>query len=180
MIDRRTNPYGFNININIPFTEDDERLPKLQKELLKIRDKYLGNAINTSTIINLKYDLERLLYNDEYDGVLITCNDFTEPETWTVTDLLNIYKQNYPDRIEIKKEYTNMEINNMLFDLHIKGVIMNYHSPAVCYDMPFHNNKIFTGLIHVETPIIKLGNKDMNKFFKELNAFTGGCCNDER
>ena len=174
MIDRRTDPYGFNIDIDIPFTEDDERLPKLKKELIKIRDKYLGSAINTSTIIYLKCDLERLLHDEEYDGVLITSNDFTEPETWTVTDLLNKYKQNYPDRIEIKKEYTNMEINNMLFDLQVKGVITNYDSPAVCYDMPFHNNKIFTGLIHVETPIIKVGNKDMNKFFKELNAFNDG------
>lgn len=178
MIDRRTNPYDFNIEIDVPFTEDDERLPKLRKELLKIRDKYLGSAININTIIELKYDLERLLYNEEYDGVLITSNDFTEPETWTVTDLLNKYEQNYPDRIEIKKEYTNIEINNMLFDLHIKGVITDYDSPAVCYDIPSHNNKIFTGLINVETPIIRIGNKDMNKFFKELNIFTGGCCND--
>ena len=174
MIDRRTDPYGFNIDIDVPFTEDDERLPKLKKELLKIWDKYTGSAIDISTIIELKCDLEILLHNEEYEGVLITSNDFTEPETWTVTDLLNKYKQNYPNRIEIKKEYTNMEINNMLFDLHIKGVITNYDSPAVCYDMPFHNNKIFTGLIHVETPIIKVGNKDMNKFFKELNAFNDG------
>ena len=97
------------------------------------------------------------MQKDKYTGITVKNNEFFTEELWSLKKLLDVYSKEYPDRFISKKEYTNMEINNMLFDLNIIGVIGGYDSPAVCADIPSHNNKIFDGeYISVEVPMINI------------------------
>ena len=170
MIDRSTNPYTIVLNVDVPFNEDSKEYHLLMHELNEITDRYIRQAISSSTIFELKRDLTCLLHREEYQGVLISNNDFFEPMSWSFSYLLQMYEKHFPDRFEEKEQYNNMEVNNMLFDLNTIGIIGKYDSPAVCFDLPFHNEKVFDGSnIRVEEPIISLGDREMYKFKKMLN-----------
>ena len=156
MIDKRVNPYNINLNIDIPVM-DKETIEEFKEEIQKIHNKYIGQAQDSMIIHQLTYDLEHLLQNEKYNGITIKNNEFFTEELWSLKKLLDVYNTEYPDRFISKKEYTNMEINNMLFDLNIIGVIGGYDSPAVCADIPSHNNKIFNDeYISVEVPMINI------------------------
>ena len=156
MIDKRTNPYHINLDIDVPFGYDEEIIKEFIGEVQKIKNKCIGQASDSSIIYQLTYDLECLLQNEKYMGITIKNNEFFNEEFWSLEKLLDEYYKEYPERSISKKEYTNMEVNNMLFELKISGVIGGYLSPAVCYDMPFHNNKVFTGHVSVQVPIINV------------------------
>ena len=157
MIDKRTNPYNIELNIHFP-CNDNEIIEEFKEEIRKITNNCIGQAQNSNTIFQLERDLENLLQNEKYEGITITNNEFYIEELWSLEKLLDVYHREYPDRLTDKKEYTNIDVNNMLFDLKLCGVIGGYLSPAVCADIPSHNNKIFSGdPIPVEVPIINLG-----------------------
>lgn len=155
MIDKSVNPYNINLDIDIPVM-NEEIIKEFIEEIKKINNKYIGQPQDSNTIYQLKYDLEALLQNDKYTGITVKNNEFFTEELWSLEKLLEVYSKEYPDRSVCKKEYTNMEVNNILFDLNLSGVIGDYHSPAVCADIPSHNYKIFTdAYIPVQVPIIK-------------------------
>lgn len=157
MIDKSVNPYNINLNIDISVMKE-EIIKEFIEEIKKINNKYIGQPQDSNTIYQLKYDLEELLQKDKYIGITVKNNEFFTEELWSLQKLLEVYSKEYPNRSVCKKEYTNIEINNMLFDLNLKGVIGDYHSPAVCADIPSHNNKIFTDdYIPVQVPIINFG-----------------------
>ena len=156
MIDKSVNPYNINLNIDIPVM-NEEIIKEFIEEIQIINNKYIGQPQDSNTIYQLKYDLEELLQNDKYIGITVKNNEFFTEELWSLEKLLEVYSKEYPDRFICKKEYTNMEVNNILFELNLNGVIGDYRSPAVCADIPSHNNKIFTDdYISVQVPIIKL------------------------
>ena len=137
--------------------DDKEIIKEFIEEIKKINNKYIGQPQDSNTIYQLKYDLEALLQKDKYIGITVKNNEFFTEELWSLEKLLEVYSKEYPDRFTNKKEYTNMEINNMLFDLNLNGVIGGYRSPAVCADIPSHNNKVFTDeYVSVQVPIINL------------------------
>lgn len=156
MIDKRVNPYTINLNIDIPVM-DKETIEEFQEEIQKIQNKYIGQAQDSMLLHQIAYDMEKLLQNEKYNGITVKNNEFFTNELWSLKKLLDVYNTEYPDRFISKKEYTNIEINNMLFDLNLIGVIGGYDSPAVCADIPSHNNKIFNDeYISVEVPIINI------------------------
>lgn len=157
MIDKRVNPDTINIDIDMPVM-DKETIEEFQEEIRKIQNKYIGQAQDSMLLHQIMYDMEKLLQNEKYNGVTVKNNEFFTEELWSLEKLLDEYCKEYPDRFTSKQEYTNMEVNNILFDLEIAGRIGGYRSPAVCYDMPFHNDKIFSGeYVSVHVPIINVG-----------------------
>ena len=98
--------------------------------------------------------------NSDYRGILIRNTDFTETRIWNLQDILEQYKKYYPERYESSKEtYTNIEVNNILFELNIVGAVTGYECVAVPFDLPSHNDKIFNRSIRVSVPIINIGDK---------------------
>lgn len=161
MIDKRNNPYNINLDIDIP-NNDYDTITSLHKELKEIQDKYVGQPMNESIIHELKYDLRKLLEKPVYWGVKIKNNEFFNTEVWDLNRILTEYKEYYPDRFdETKKEYTNIEVNNILFELDIANVIGGYECVAVPFDLPQHNDKIFDKSIRVHVPIINLGSQEL-------------------
>ena len=156
MIDKRVNPDTINIDIDMPVM-DKETIEEFQEEIRKIQNKYIGQAQDSMLLHQIMYDMEKLLQNEKYNGVTVKNNEFFIQRLWSLDELLDVYSKEYPDRFTSKKEYTNMEINNMLFELNLIGVIGGYDSPAVCADIPSHNNKIFNDeYISVEVPLIHI------------------------
>ena len=155
-----TNNYSINLDIDIPH-DNHEIANKLINEIQKITDKYYGLPNNESTIHELNNDLEFLMgNNDDYHGILIQNTDFTETRIWNLQDILEQYKKYYPDRYDEDKEtYTNIEVNNILFELEMVKVITGYECVAVPFDLPSHNDKIFDRSIRVSVPIINIGDK---------------------
>lgn len=155
MIDKSV---GSNINLSIDVpVMNKKNVQEFITEVNNINNKYIGQKKNSDMIYQLKYDLEALLQNDKYTGITVKNNEFFTEELWSLEKLLEIYNKEYPNRFDRKEEYTNIEVNNMLFELNIKGIIGDYHSPAVCADLPSHNNKIFIDeYIFLQVPIIQL------------------------
>ena len=76
--------------------------------------------------------------------------------------ILWYHKKEYPERFNPnKKEYTNVDVNNMLFDLQMAKVISSYKSPAYSFQCS-NNDEIFTGSVDVHVPVIniKVGNAE--------------------
>ena len=169
MIDRRDYKYSINLDISIP--HDDERIIKaFCDEMKEITDKCIGEQSSNSLLISqMEYEIRRLLDKEEYRGIMIKNNDFYNEEIWDLNKLLEVYKENYPERFENKKEYTNMDVNNMLFELkEFSGVIGNYNSPAVPFDIPSVNDKIFDSSIRVEVPVINIGSQKEHDEVRDL------------
>ena len=159
MIDKRVTPYNITLDINIPII-DKKTIEEFKEEIQKINNKYVGQAQDSLIISKLAYDLECLLQNEKYAGITIKNNEFFTEELWSLERLLDEYRKEYPDRFTSKQEYTNIEVNNILFDLKIAGRIGGYRSPAVCADIPSHNNKVFSEeYISVLVPIIYINDK---------------------
>lgn len=154
------NIYNINLDIEIPH-DDYEIINKFKEDVNVIIDKYYGEASRELTIHELKNDLEYLMQsNSDYRGILIRNTDFTETRIWNLQDILEQYKKYYPERYESSKEtYTNIEVNNILFELNIVGAVTGYECVAVPFDLPSHNDKIFNRSIRVSVPIINIGDK---------------------
>lgn len=160
MIDKRTSPYNINVNIDVPHNDYDI-ITSLNNDLEEIRDKYLGMPNNETIIMAMEYDLRKLLEKPEYRGIMISNDEFYNTEIWDLNRILEEYQKHYPERFDQdKKEYTNIEVNNILFDLNIAKVIGGYECVAVPYDIPSHNDKIFDRSIQIESPIINLGSQE--------------------
>ena len=128
----------------------------LRADFKKIEEKYRGKPIKTNTLIEMKTDIQHLLNKEKYKNIVVKNNDYYTTDYWDLDKILSEYKKAYPKDFEEKNEYTNIEVNNMLFELsEFKHVIGGYNSPAVPYNMPWHNDKIFEGSVLVEIPILK-------------------------
>ena len=130
-----------------------EEVKEFHEELI---NKYKGTRDDEEFRIRLNQDInqfqkylkEKYVFND------VSCK-LTGPaayhETiWSVDELCEIYEEYYPERYEDKEEYTRIEINNMLFDLHIIDIVERYQCVALPYSFAEkHNNEIFEGTIRV-------------------------------
>lgn len=160
MIDRRIRPYSINLDIDIPH-DNKEIIDKFIEDMNDIKNRYLGSPSRESLIIDMAFEIERLLDKPEYQGILVKNDEFYTSEYWELDKIVSEYNKHYPERADSnKKEYTNMEVNNMLFDLNIAGLIGKYRSPAIPYDIPSHNDKIFSGSVYLEVPVIRLGSQE--------------------
>ena len=150
---------NINLNIDIPHGNKKE-VDAFITEINNRLNKYIGQPSSENLAREIQYELEKL-YSEhpEYNNILINSKDFGATEYWSIEKLLKKYSEEYPDRYEPKNEYTRMEINNMLFDLEVVGVILGYRSPVVCADIPSHNNKIYAGEVEIKVPIINVGDK---------------------
>ena len=68
---------------------------------------------------------------------------------WNIEDICAAYKKEYPERYKDKREYTRMEVNNMLFDLELANVIGGYGAVASSWDLRDYNSEIFCGNVEV-------------------------------
>lgn len=148
--------YNIDLNIDVPHDKKEE-VEIFITDLNNILNKYIGQPDSKYLAIEIQSELERL-YSEhpEYNDILITCKDYESIEYWSIDRLLKEYSKEYPDRYEPKNEYTRIEINNILFDLELAGVILGYHSPAICADLPYYNNQIYTEDVEVKVPIINI------------------------
>ena len=121
----------------------------------RIERDYAGLPMKESNLLRLAAEIERLMHNPEYVGIMVKNEQIYREEEWDLDKILTLYGQHYPKRYDPeKKNYSNMEVNNMLFDLSIKGIIKGYNSPAIRYNLPSHNNKLFHGNVKVDVPLI--------------------------
>lgn len=150
--------YDLEFNIDIDNTNDDI-INSFLEEMKKVQDKYIGQPMCESTILEMEYDITKIMSNPKYENISLSNNQCFNNEEWDLNKLLNEYKKYYPNRYENKKEYSRIEVNNMLFDLNLKKVIGKYRSPAVCADLPSYNNKLFDGTVTVEVPIFNFKKK---------------------
>lgn len=139
--------------IDIEFTcENEEQFEKYKPRLLEIRDKIYGQPWDDQTKDILQYEMLRLEdYIEHYEepwGRNIHAN-LTGPaaynnKEWSLKDLLEYHKYYWPDRHEEKKTYKRIDVNNMLFELKLKGVINGYECIALPYSIAEHyNNELF-------------------------------------
>ena len=137
-------------DIDINFhCETEEELEKYKSDLLAIREKFIGQPWCESTKHELQYEMLRLeskiKYNEDYNVTASLEGEAAYKDTyWSLEELIGYYKKYYPERYEDKKEYTRLEVNNMLFELHLKGLVDGYMCVALPYSFAEkHNNKIF-------------------------------------
>ena len=158
MINKNLNNHDISFDVdggNVPkdvlmsFIHDFEAIQK---------KKYEGTNMNESTIYAMEYDIRKLMHDPKYKDISINNKQFYQEKYWALEKILKEYEKHFPERFEQKKEYTNIEVNNMLFDLHNAGVIGGYASPAVSADIPTYYNKIFDNdkEVLVEVPIIRI------------------------
>ena len=69
--------------------------------------------------------------------------------SWTLTNILEHYQKEFPERYQEKKQYTRIEVNNMLFDLQLADIIGRYGAVAVPLTDCSYNNEIFSGVVSV-------------------------------
>ena len=142
-----------NINhIDIEFTcENEEQFEKYKPRLLEIRDKIYGQPWDNETKTMLQYEMLRLedyirCYEELGNNISVELTGavaYNRAE-WSLEELLKYYKYYYPERFEDKKTYRRIDVNNMLFELELKGVIKGYECVALPYSIAEkHNNKPF-------------------------------------
>ena len=127
--------------------ENEEQLEKYKSRLLKIREEYVGQPINSVTKAELQYEMLRLedyikCYEEPGNNISVELTgdvayNFTH---WSLNELLDYYKHYYPDRFEDKEIYRRIDVNNMLFELEIKGVINGYECVALPYSFAEKHN----------------------------------------
>ena len=151
--------YNINFEIDIPYKSEKSDI--CMEKLKEILNKYLGQKNDKDMMLSIKYELEKLYYeNPEYEDILIKNKDYSTTEYWSIQKIVDEYIKIHPERThELKTEYTRIDINNMLFDLELNGELIGYRSPAICADLPSYNNQIYNDDVEVNIPIIKFGDK---------------------
>ena len=140
---------------------NSENFIKLKEELYTIFNKYEGRKNDSLEFYNLIQEVQRSVEKYRMENphsTLYIKTDDDKAFAWTyltVKEIADLHEKYCPENYENKLEYTNMEVNNMLFDLNVIKVIKGYNSPAVCYDLPFHNNKICDESIHVNKRVLE-------------------------
>ena len=148
------------LNVKIP-RDDKEIIESFKNDMAEITNKYRGEKADELIVARMQTEIKHLLEKEEYQGILIKNDDFYTTEYWSLDKLLSVYKKHFPDSFEDKKEYSNMYVNNMLFELkEFCGAIGDYESPAIPYDILAHNDKVFEGGIHVEVPLLHFGSQE--------------------
>ena len=140
-------------SIEIEFScENEEQLEHYKPRLLEIREKFLYKPWNDYTKAELQFEilcLEHYIKDHEKPlghniKVGLTGPAAYNNATWSLHDILSYYKYYYPERYEDKETYTRIDVNNILFDLKIKGVIDGYEWVALPYSIAEkHNNEQF-------------------------------------
>lgn len=139
-----------NLNIHIP-NMDQNKITEFKVDLERINSKYKGQPFSNEIVTKIATDLEEI--SSKY-GAIIKSDEWYNEELWTLNQLLSTYKNEYPDRYENKEEYTKIEINNILFDLQIAGVILGYKK--ITYPNSSSNKEIFHRGVTVFIPIINI------------------------
>lgn len=157
------NPYEINFETSKISEEEanSKNFIKLKEKLYTIFNKYEGRNNDSLNFYDLIYEVQKAVAKyrmENPDSTLYIKTDDDKAFAWTyltVKEIADLHKKYCPENYENKSEYTNMEVNNMLFDLNVIKVIKGYDSPAVCYDLPFHNNKICNGSIYVNKRVLE-------------------------
>lgn len=132
----------------------EEALDEVYEFYDKINKKYCGkridddlktrlnqDVISFNRLIQVKYGLD---YQKEKPTVKLTGNLAYHETIWVIKDILHEHKKHCREKHTEKQEYTRIEVNNMLFDLHIIDRIRKYSCVALPYDIGRdYNNKIF-------------------------------------
>lgn len=135
---------------NLPL-EAMEEVQSFKKEL---DNKYLGRPQTPTVEMEFIFDWHNFMqsmrerYPEADIDARLTGLQYNV-ETWTITEIRFEYKQHYPERYVEKEEYTRMEVNNMLFDLVLCGVISDYTSVVCPFGLEY-NDDIFSGRITVK------------------------------
>lgn len=132
---------------NIP----EEALDEIYEFHEKINKRYEGYRIDTDLKMQLNQDV--ILFNRK---IQVKYGDWCKPTVklignlayhnveWVLSDVLHEHEKYCNEKHEIKKQYTRIEVNNMLFDLQIIDRIRNYSCVALPYSCTEeYNNKIF-------------------------------------
>ena len=137
-----------------------EAEPEVNTLLKTLKQKYEGQKITEQTKIKLNNEVSRLneYINKKYvQQEPITCKlegplAYTEEE-WTLTVIKNMHKKYCPHHTD-KEEYTNIEVNNMLFDLKAYDIIGCYVPLVVpyCFGITIREgyDEIFEGTVKVQ------------------------------
>ena len=145
------NKYALNFETTTvsPEEAETEDFKNLIKELEYTAHKYIGMQMCSANARELFTKVEQIKEEYQYSHPYSTFNIRPDHEYaydskyLTIEEIANLHKQ-YCEYHEEKIEYTNAEVNDMLFDLKVVKQINAYDSPAICYNMPFHNDKICT------------------------------------
>lgn len=99
-------------------------------------------------LTNLAVELGR---NGQLDEFFLD-EDFSTKQSWSLSEVLECYYKIYPERYESKKEFTKIEVNNMLFDLQAVGVIASYEAILPCNQtiIELHGQDTFDSRIDVD------------------------------
>ena len=124
----------------------DEELLKQAMDGLKSLEKEAINDLNRAKVRAYKSMIEQAGYEVHTNS---TIGDYVE--TWTLKNVLEAYKKHYPERYMDKKEYSRMDVNNMLFDLCLANVLRGHSQVALPYSIAEdYNNEPFKGWIQVQ------------------------------
>lgn len=157
------NPYEINFETSKISEEEanSENFLKLKEKLYTIFNKYEGRNNNYLNFYDLIYEVQKVIAKyrmENPNSTLYIKTDDDKAFAWTyltVKEIADLHKKYCPENYENKSEYTNMEVNNMLFDLDVIKVIKGYDSPAVLYNLPFHNNEICNKSIYVNKRVLE-------------------------
>lgn len=162
-------PSHINLDVKIPFN-DKYKINSFYAELREIVDKYVGGVRDKNMEIELEYNLKLLAYRDEYRGILISSKDVTRREDWPVDHLLLMHQRYCPDQHEIKKTYRRMDINNMLWDLMIRNIIISYEQVAYPFETSLNEREFNKYSVWVKVPAINIGDKEMYNLLYHYNS----------
>lgn len=127
--------------------------PMYQKFLEEI-ESFKGQLLDETTeaeINNLAKEFEAYMKENypEHDDIKCKVMDSYHVVAWTLHDILEAYKQEYPERYVDKDEYTRIEVNNMLFDLEIADVIGDYENVVYPFSSDESKNKAWDSIVSV-------------------------------
>lgn len=139
------------LNMTIPSEiEDDPMYQKFMEET----ESFKGQPQNETTeaeINNLAKEFEAYMKENypEHDDIKCKVMDSYRVVAWTLHDILEAYKLEYPERYVDKEEYTRIEVNNMLFDLESADVIGDYENVVYPFSSDESKNKAWDSIVSV-------------------------------
>lgn len=133
-------------NINIDFTcTSIEQYNKYRNELEKIKNDFMGMKCTTLNKHRLQQEIlwlhEYINVNDPFENINVELTGpvaYNDTE-WLLKDILQYHKYYDPENHNVQKEYSRIEVNNMLFDLKALGIINSYTKVAEPFPTSFNN-----------------------------------------
>ena len=135
----------------------DEATEECMEFYEQIKKEFEGKPINEEFKFELNYKVnefkQKLKHKYDYYNVECKINGGMAYHDimLSVREICELHKEYYPARFEEKENYTRLEVNNMLFDLHIADVVKGYECIALPYSFADkYNNEIFDSVVSVK------------------------------